>query len=122
MTVNSPAKNRSKTKGKPQQKAAPKVTAEPREPLVWMKWHPVIAWAVAVIAVIIGFQLWSSVDTINGDSSGFPIDDSWIHLTFARTLAQKGHFAYGAMNSATSGSTSPLFTIIESIFFFFTSN
>jgi Gpi18-like mannosyltransferase len=122
MTVNSPAKNRSKTKVKTQQKATPVVAVEPREPLVWRKWHSVIAWGIAAVAAVIGFQLWSSVDAINGDVSGFPIDDSWIHLTFARTLAQTGHFAYGAMNPATSGSTSPLFTVLESILFFFTSN
>jgi arabinofuranosyltransferase len=122
MTVNSTAKNRVKTRIKPQQKATPKPIAEPREPIVWKKWHPVVAWAVAIIAAVIGFQLWSSVNTINGVASGFPIDDSWIHLTFARTLAQTGHFAYGPHNPATSGSTSPLFTLLETSLFLFTSN
>src|ERR1035437_25510 len=43
--------------------------------------------------------------------------NAWIHLTFARTLATTGRFAYGALNTATSGSTSPLFTFIEAIIF-----
>lgn len=87
-----------------------------------MKWHPLIALVVAAIAGIVGFELWSSVDTINGDMSGFPLDDSWIHLTFARTLAQTGRFAFGPHNAATSGSTSPLFTLLESLLFLVSSN
>ncbi len=52
-------------------------------------------------------------------SQAFPLDDSWIHLTFAHTLATSGRFAYGVLNHATSGSTSPLFTFLEAVFFIF---
>ncbi|MDP4198801.1 MAG: hypothetical protein Q8922_02405 [Bacteroidota bacterium] len=78
-------------------------------------------WLVTLIAAIAGGYVWYSVNAING-SSGFPLDDSWIHLTFARTLAQSAHFSYGALNPATSGSTSPLFTFLEAILFLVTSN
>ncbi len=78
-------------------------------------------WLVTAVAAIAGIYLWNGVDSTNG-ASGFPLDDSWIHLTFARTLAQTGHFAYGPLNHATSGSTSPLFTALEAALFLFTSN
>src|SRR4051812_14097230 len=71
----------------------------------------VVAVAVGVIGAII---IWNKTVTINGFDS-FPIDDSWIHLTFARTLKEWGQFAYGPRNHITSGSTSPLFTFLESL-------
>jgi hypothetical protein len=48
---------------------------------------------------------------------GFPLDDAWIHLTYARTLAEHGQFSYFPGDPATSGSTSPLFTLIEAALF-----
>ncbi|HVT09072.1 MAG TPA: hypothetical protein VHO67_16545 [Polyangia bacterium] len=51
---------------------------------------------------------------------GFPLDDAWIHLSFARTLAETGRFADFPGGPATSGSTSPLFTLLESVAWLFT--
>jgi tetratricopeptide (TPR) repeat protein len=48
---------------------------------------------------------------VNG-SPGFPLDDPWIHLTFARNLAEHGTFAYFPGDRSVSGSTSPLFTFL----------
>lgn len=45
---------------------------------------------------------------------GFPLDDAWIHQTFARNLIQFGQWAYSP-GQPTSGSTSPLWTILISI-------
>jgi hypothetical protein len=53
---------------------------------------------------------------------GFPLDDSWIHLSFARTLADTGRFADFSGGPVTSGSTSPLFTLLEAIAWHFTRN
>ncbi len=53
---------------------------------------------------------------------GFPIDDPWIHLTFARNLAEYGSFSYFKNEVITSGSTSPIFTFLLSIGFFITKN
>jgi arabinofuranosyltransferase len=53
---------------------------------------------------------------------GLPLDDAWIHLTFARTLAEHGTFAYFPGGPATSGSTSPLYTLILAAGFLLTSH
>src|SRR5512135_3154814 len=42
---------------------------------------------------------------------GFPLDDAWIHLTYARNFAQHGQWAY-RLGEASAGSTSPLWTIL----------
>jgi hypothetical protein len=42
---------------------------------------------------------------------GFPLDDSWIHLQFARHLAEGAGFAYNA-GHPVSGSTAPLWTLL----------
>ena len=44
---------------------------------------------------------------------GFPLDDSWIHQTFARNLALYGQWAYNP-GEISAGSTSPLWTILLS--------
>jgi hypothetical protein len=42
---------------------------------------------------------------------GFPLDDSWIHLHFARNLAAGAGFVYNA-GQPMSGSTAPLWTLV----------
>ena len=41
---------------------------------------------------------------------GFPLDDSWIHQTYAKGIAQTGSWVYG-LNGRSAGSTSPLWTL-----------
>jgi hypothetical protein len=48
---------------------------------------------------------------------GFPLDDSWIHLTYARNLAVYGEWAFRPGNPS-AGSTAPLWTALLSIGFF----
>ncbi|MBI4417573.1 MAG: tetratricopeptide repeat protein [Ignavibacteriales bacterium] len=43
---------------------------------------------------------------------GFPLDDPWIHLQFARNLADHGSFSYYKDEMPTSGSTAPLYTLM----------
>lgn len=45
---------------------------------------------------------------------GFPLDDAWIHQTYARNLATTGRWAYEA-GRVSAGSTSPLWTILLSL-------
>ena len=44
-------------------------------------------------------------------ASGFPLDDSWIHLQFARNLAEGRGFTYNP-GVSVPGSTAPLWTLI----------
>src|SRR5512139_3169352 len=48
---------------------------------------------------------------------GFPLDDSWIHLTYARNLAEHGEWAF-RLGERSAGSTSPLWTFLLSIGYF----
>jgi hypothetical protein len=52
------------------------------------------------------------------DKGGFPIDDAWIHLQFAKNVHDTGVFAYFPGDAPVSGSTSPLYTLLLSIGFF----
>ena len=45
---------------------------------------------------------------------GFPLDDAWIHQTFARNIALRFEWAF-LPGYPTSGSTSPLWTVILSL-------
>ncbi len=45
---------------------------------------------------------------------GFPLDDAWIHQTYARNLAQTGQLAY-VPGQASAGSTSPAWSFLLSV-------
>jgi arabinofuranosyltransferase len=47
-------------------------------------------------------------------SLGFPLDDAWIHQTYARNLARTGQLSY-VPGWPSAGSTSPLWTVLLSI-------
>ena len=47
---------------------------------------------------------------------GFPLDDSWIHMTYARNLAEHGEWAF-RLGERSAGSTAPLWTVLLSIGF-----
>ncbi len=46
--------------------------------------------------------------------AGFPLDDAWIHQTYARNLAQTGQLAY-LPGQPSAGSTSPAWSFILSV-------
>ena len=48
----------------------------------------------------------------------FPLDDTWIHLTYARNLAEHGEWAF-RLGERSAGSTSPLWTFLLAIGFLF---
>ncbi|MBI2759407.1 MAG: hypothetical protein HYX49_12120 [Chloroflexi bacterium] len=47
---------------------------------------------------------------------GFPLDDSWIHLTYARNLALYGQWAF-QLGRPSAGSTAPLWTFLLALGF-----
>ncbi len=52
------------------------------------------------------YLYWSA----QGKGPGFPLDDAWIHQTYARNLAVSGEWAYFP-GEPSAGSTSPLWTV-----------
>jgi len=73
-------------------------------------------------AILIGgaavciLSLWQSYKANGG--FGFPLDDPWIHLQFAKNLHDYGSYSYFRNEMLTSGSTSPLYTLILAACFF----
>ncbi len=45
---------------------------------------------------------------------GFPLDDAWIHQTYARSLAERGEWAF-VPGEPSGGSTSPLWTALVAL-------
>ncbi len=68
--------------------------------------------AITAIGAAICILICRSALQVNG-GFGFPLDDPWIHLQFARTLREYGRFSYFANEMITSGSTSPLYTLLS---------
>jgi hypothetical protein len=69
---------------------------------------------IAIVALIaVGFYLLVSASIFR---IGFPLDDTWIHLTYARNLAEHGEWAF-RLGEPSAGSTSPLWTFLLSIGF-----
>ncbi|MBV6395483.1 MAG: hypothetical protein HFACDABA_01059 [Anaerolineales bacterium] len=50
--------------------------------------------------------------------TGFPLDDSWIHLTYARNLALRGEWAF-LPGVPSAGSTAPLWSALLALGFLF---
>ena len=56
------------------------------------------------------YLYWSAL----GKGPGFPLDDAWIHQTYARNLAQTGEMAY-LPGQPSAGSTSPAWSFLLSV-------
>ncbi len=66
-------------------------------------------WIVVLCAVIsLAGYLFAARQT---NSLGFPLDDSWIHQTYARSLGQRGEWSF-IPGVVSGGSTSPLWTLL----------
>src|SRR6266540_6836718 len=80
-----------------------------------LKWR-VDSWVVIAFAALIAvlFYLISSELIFR---IGFPLDDAWIHLTYARNFAEHGEWAF-RLGERSAGSTAPLWTFLLGIGFF----
>ena len=58
-------------------------------------------------------SLYTGVAAARGHS-GYPLDDAWIHQTYARNWAETGQLAY-VVGLPSSGSTAPLWTLVLSV-------
>src|SRR5512135_2817268 len=65
-------------------------------------------WTAAAVAAAAVIYLSTSALTFR---IGFPLDDSWIHATYARNLAFHGQWAF-QLGEPSAGSTAPLWTLL----------
>ena len=65
------------------------------------------------IAALLGVGFFLAVSALTY-RVGFPLDDAWIHLTYARNFALHGEWAF-RLGEGSAGSTSPLWTALLSI-------
>jgi arabinofuranosyltransferase len=75
---------------------------------------PVLLGAAFSVALVL------NAHRVNHGVDGFPLDDPWIHLTYARNLHDHHSFSYFPGEKSTSGSTSPLYTLLLAAGFSFT--
>jgi hypothetical protein len=74
----------------------------------------------APLGLALALPLWFIARELSvAGSLGFPLDDSWIHLVFARNIARGDFFAFNP-GEHVAGSTAPLWTIILAIGYFVT--
>ncbi|HLB65813.1 MAG TPA: hypothetical protein VJJ46_13300 [Anaerolineales bacterium] len=64
--------------------------------------------AIGLSAVSLGGYLWFSLETYG---LGLPLDDAWIHQTYARNLAERGEWAF-LPGEPSAGSTAPLWAAL----------
>lgn len=69
---------------------------------------------ILIGACLVGIGLFLGVSQIAGGRLGFPLDDAWIHQTYARNLANNGRFEF-VPGAASPGSTSPLWTLMLTV-------
>lgn len=76
----------------------------------WVVWGT----AVFVVALYVGLSAWGSESGLLWRGPGFPLDDGWIHQTYARNLAHNGRWEY-TPGVVSAGSTSPLWTLLLTV-------
>ncbi len=69
---------------------------------------------IALVVILIAFVYLLASRFTYG--IGFPLDDSWIHQTYARNLAHNGEWAFRS-GVPSAGSTSPLWSVLLAVGF-----
>ena len=77
-------------------------------------WHAE-TWVILAIAALVAVFFYLLLGALTF-SVGFPLDDAWIHLTYARNLAEHGEWSF-RLGERSAGSTAPLWTALLSIGF-----
>jgi len=85
------------------------------------KFKTIIYASISVIAFALAYYYLAAAKSANGYFS-FPLDDPWIHLTFAKNLAHYFSFSYFKNEMATAGSTSPVYTFLVAAGFIISNN
>jgi len=66
---------------------------------------------VVALAALLPLVVFVLTERRLAGAPGFPLDDSWIHLHFARNIAEGAGFAYNP-GAPVAGSTAPLWTLL----------
>lgn len=77
--------------------------------------------AVLLVGAFLLLETVNAARQANG-ADGFPLDDPWIHLQFAKNIHEYGSFSYYEDQQVTSGSTSPLYTLLLALGMVFTND
>jgi hypothetical protein len=72
------------------------------------------AWWLISFILVLANGAWYLLGPDHCAGLGFPLDDPWIHQTYARNLVRTGRLVYTA-GQASAGSTSPLWTLLLSL-------
>ncbi len=75
------------------------------------QFFPLLLWLAG--AYLLGL-FYLAVSTWGFGFSGFPLDDAWIHQTYARNLARSGQLAF-IPGVPSAGSTAPLWSLLLSL-------
>lgn len=81
----------------------------------------IIMAVLLVLSIALPYYYINYAYSINQYNS-FPLDDPWIHLQFAKNIAEYGSFSYFKNEVVTAGSTSPLYTLLLAAGFIVTKN
>lgn len=73
------------------------------------RWRGLGLITAAVAVGMLGYLLAA----VRRHGLGFPLDDAWIHQTYARNLVQRGEWAF-VRGVPSAGSTSPLWSLLQS--------
>ena len=71
----------------------------------------IVIGVLLILSVILPYYYITYAFSINHFYS-FPLDDPWIHLQFAKNIAEYGSFSYFRNELVTAGSTSPIYTLV----------
>lgn len=75
-----------------------------RDRTIWLTWVGLLCLTLVSISAYI-------TTSVRNLRIGFPLDDAWIHQTYARNLAEQGEWAF-IPGQPSGGSTSPLWTVL----------
>ena len=81
----------------------------------------IIMAVLLILSIALPYYYVNYAYSINQYNS-FPLDDPWIHLQFAKNIAEYGSFSYYKNEVVTAGSTSPLYTLLLAVGFIVTKN
>ena len=80
----------------------------PRGAHVWREPRPVVGFGLLLVLAALSAAAYLGTSQ-RAYGLGFPLDDSWIHQTYARNLAERGEWAF-LPGQPSAGSTGPLWT------------